>query len=742
MQYLKQSTAGQLIMFGPFVDKTDGVTLKTDATTITDIDHGTTGIFLSKAGAAAAIRHAAVTASVADAYGMMKVTLDATDTATVGTLDVLFAKAATYLPVHKSFMVLPANVYDSLMGTDLLDVSLVQVAGSTTNVSALATNVDAILTDTATIDTAGEIAAAVWSADATTYQTQGTFGQAIGDPAADAGTIYATVVTNAAGVDIAADIVAMKVDTAAILVDTATIDTAGEIAAAVWSADATTYQTQGTFGQAIGDPAADANSIFKAVVTDATAATVGLDVVAALAVIGTPTDLGNGIVTIAGNIADVDEEVDATLAAVQGIAVTGAALNQLAGVGSVVTSGTETLDYTATYFDNGSYHIITGATISYLYVFTLPNATAIPVSFKVVGYLSRTAGGVNAGTIKCEVLNWPATWEAVDPAVFVEQTSTTDVVLIHALFAKYVEAGTGKVHIRFTNGSVALKDASSALHVDQIFVSYAEAVSANISLILQDTSELQTDWTNAGRLDTILDDILTDTAVIGAAGAGLTAVRLANGAHGGAAATLTLKSMALSNADAGGIALNIEGVGTGNSHAIRLNSTAGKALAIGAAGDAVTIDSSAAKGLVVNGATADIDADIMGNLNTKLDTIDDYVDTEVAAILAAVDTEVAAIKTKTDALPDGITKNAILANFMFFMADSADHVTGKTGLTPTATRSLDGGAFGACANAAAEVANGWYKITLAAADTNADIVALKFTSAGADATNIAFKTEA
>lgn len=128
--FLKQSTACT-IMFGPFVDKADGVTLKTDATTITDIDHASTGIFLSKAGAAAAIRHASVTASVADAYGMMKVTLDTTDMGTLGTLDVLFAKAATYLPVSKRFMVLPANVYDSFVGgTDVLDVSVIQLLGT------------------------------------------------------------------------------------------------------------------------------------------------------------------------------------------------------------------------------------------------------------------------------------------------------------------------------------------------------------------------------------------------------------------------------------------------------------------------------------------------------------------------------------------------------------------------------------------------------------------------------------
>jgi hypothetical protein len=35
----------------------------------------------------------------------------------------------------------------------------------------------------------------------------------------------------------------------------------------------------------------------------------------------------------------------------------------------------------------------------------------------------------------------------------------------------------------------------------------------------------------------------------------------------------------------------------------------------------------------------------------SVDTIDDFLDTEVAAILAAVDTEVAAIKAKTDNLP-------------------------------------------------------------------------------------------
>lgn len=112
-----------------------------------------------------------------------------------------------------------------------------------------------------------------------------------------------------------------------------------------------------------------------------------------------------------------------------------------------------------------------------------------------------------------------------------------------------------------------------------------------------------------------------------------------------------------------------------------------------------------------------------------------------AAALAAAQADITAIKANTDNLPSGIKKNAQLSNFTFFMRDSTDHVTGKTGLTVTAERSLDGADFAACANAVVEIANGLYKITLAAADLNADVVTLKFTAAGADATIITIITE-
>lgn len=76
--------------------------------------------------------------------------------------------------------------------------------------------------------------------------------------------------------------------------------------------------------------------------------------------------------------------------------------------------------------------------------------------------------------------------------------------------------------------------------------------------------------------------------------------------------------------------------------------------AIAVRGAVATIDD---VGLVLNvisattGGATNLDATVSSRATqTSVDTIDDFLDTEVAAILAAVDTEIAAIKTKTDQL--------------------------------------------------------------------------------------------
>ncbi len=67
-----------------------------------------------------------------------------------------------------------------------------------------------------TIDATGFEAAAVdliWDEDATAHQTGGTFGQAIGDPGANTETMYDAVVTDAAGTNVAADIIVIEAQT-------------------------------------------------------------------------------------------------------------------------------------------------------------------------------------------------------------------------------------------------------------------------------------------------------------------------------------------------------------------------------------------------------------------------------------------------------------------------------------------------------------------------------------------------
>src|SRR4249919_3287836 len=107
--YLKQSTSA-VVSFGPFVAPADGVTLVTSL--VSALDNGSTGIFLSKNGGTLTIRHATVTATTYDAYGNYKVTLDTTDTATLGALRMQFAAAASCLPVWQDFMVVPGQVWD------------------------------------------------------------------------------------------------------------------------------------------------------------------------------------------------------------------------------------------------------------------------------------------------------------------------------------------------------------------------------------------------------------------------------------------------------------------------------------------------------------------------------------------------------------------------------------------------------------------------------------------------------
>ncbi|MBP8294767.1 MAG: hypothetical protein KAX84_01585 [Burkholderiales bacterium] len=112
--WLKQSTAVDIAL-GPFVDSTDGFTAET-ALTLAQAD-----IRLKKNAGAWAQKSDATSAAHEEA-GWYEVELDATDTNTLGILIVAVNETGA-LPVWREFMVMPANVYDSLVSAvDWLDV--------------------------------------------------------------------------------------------------------------------------------------------------------------------------------------------------------------------------------------------------------------------------------------------------------------------------------------------------------------------------------------------------------------------------------------------------------------------------------------------------------------------------------------------------------------------------------------------------------------------------------------------
>ena len=256
-QLLKQSTAAT-IKIGPFVDSTDGVTAETGLT-ISQAD-----IRLSKNGGAFAQTNNA-TGATHDENGYYGVPLDTTDTNTLGRLRVAVNESGS-LPVWQDFMVVNANVYDSLIGgSDNLQVDTVQIEGSdaTDQINAAA--------DTALADydppTKAELdsgLAALNDLDAAGVRS------AVGLASANLDTQLGTIDTVVDGIQTDLDngtdgLGAIKADTAAILIDTNELQTddvpgliaalndptAAAVADAVWDEAKAGHVAAGSFGEEV-----------------------------------------------------------------------------------------------------------------------------------------------------------------------------------------------------------------------------------------------------------------------------------------------------------------------------------------------------------------------------------------------------------------------------------------------------------------------------------------------------------
>jgi hypothetical protein len=80
---------------------------------------------------------------------------------------------------------------------------------------------------------------------------------------------------------------------------------------------------------------------------------------------------------------------------------------------------------------------------------------------------------------------------------------------------------------------------------------------------------------------------------------------------------------------------------------------------------------------------------------------------------------------------------------LFFLTDSTDHITGKTGLSPTVTIRKVGGSFASPAGAVTEIASGWYQVAGNATDSNTlGPLLLHATGTGADPTDTLYQVVA
>jgi hypothetical protein len=216
--WLKQSTA-VTVKVGPFVDSTDGVTAETGLT-ISQAD-----IRLSKNGGNIAQSNNAAGATH-DELGYYDVPLDTTDTNTLGALKVLISESGA-LPVWQDFMVVPANVYDSLVGgSDNLQVDAVQIEGS-----------DA----TDQINAAADTALADYDAPTKAELDSGL--AALND-------------LDAAGIRTAVGLASANLDT-----QLGALPTAAENADAVLDEALSGHTTAGTLGKAVADIETDATAI-------------------------------------------------------------------------------------------------------------------------------------------------------------------------------------------------------------------------------------------------------------------------------------------------------------------------------------------------------------------------------------------------------------------------------------------------------------------------------------------------
>ena len=325
-----------------------------------------------------------------------------------------------------------------------------------------------------------------------------TYGSAV------AGSVVKEIADNAGGSGLTASDIADEVETRTIAAVTVVngfaansitaaalaADAAAEIADAVWDEDATGHQTQGSFGQAIGDPGVDTDTIFGLVNTNLNATVSSRATQTSVDDLPTNAELATALGT-----AD-----DATLAAI-------AALNNLSAAQVNAEVDTALADINLD-------HLVKIAVDTNF-------ATTVHAD-SVVGQLADNGAGFDRATDSLEAIRdrGDAAW------VTATGFSTHSAADVWAVGTRVLTAGTNIVLAKGT-GITGFNDLSAAQVNAEADTALADVgVTTTITGRIDAAITTRASQTSVDTIDGIVDDILVDTAEIGAAGAGLTAINL------------------------------------------------------------------------------------------------------------------------------------------------------------------------------------------------------------------------
>ena len=516
MRYLRQNTATRITV-GPFLDKTDGITpevaltVTSEKLTLVVDDGGVPTLVLDTAPTASGGANDMVHIT-GDEAGLYDLELAAANVNYVGRALLALTDAATHCPVFHEFTILPANVYDSLIGgSDLLQVDVTQLGGGAQSLTDLKD-----FADDGYDPSANKVQGVVLVDTVTTYTGN----------TPQTGDAYARLGAPA-GASTAADIAAVKTQTAAIETDTQDIQ--GRLPASLVS---------GRMDSSVGAMAAN---------------TVTASALAADAV----TEIQSGLATSAA-LATVDGVVDAIQATTDKIddtleddggtyRFTANALEESPAGGGAPTAG-EIAD--AVWEEAISDHSgTTGSTAEALNAAGAagdPWTTALPGSYgagsagKIIGDNLNASVGSRAtqasvdtiddfldtevAAIKAKTDNLPSDpADASDIAAAFSgvntKLDTIDDFLdteIAAIKAKTDNLPASPAASGEAASALASYDPPTKAELDAAVAPLATAsalstAAGNITTILADTNELQTDLVNGGRIDLLIDAIKAKT---------------------------------------------------------------------------------------------------------------------------------------------------------------------------------------------------------------------------------------